>query len=244
MIRISVTTLEQFRRVCTTSFAREEELARNIGHPEEAERSWQMVAGSAWDKLLTNPLARASTFALNREGDTITLDGCQFSKADVEAGLSAMNPVLGRVTATQLKLKKTFDTFLGHATVVGKLDAVWGGEVIDVKARFSPSDPTDYEEDLQWRFYLDLFAGTSFRYVCCEMKGVHTMEQSWDGIGVAYSPTVHVITLEHIHQYMFYPYNGMREDCFDWLERFLGWARQNGLLKYLDRSEVEEEVPV
>jgi hypothetical protein len=136
---------------------------------------------------------------------------------DIQDGVEA----LGRQSLYQWKVVKPYETILGDVSVVGKADAVQGMTVTDVKLTFGHADPDWYVPSLQWRFYLDIFNATYFRYLVFQVDDEGDMDY------------------EAFH---FSRYEGMHDDCTEWLERFLAWAAQHDLLRHLDRPQGIEEV--
>lgn len=216
-MRVSVTTIEQFRRVCETEYANEAELVAQVRR-DPFEPTWQMRAGSAWDAVLTRP---EKWLKVEQRGDGgidawYECNGHVFDGDDVAEALERIG---GGVV--QVKHTMAVPTRWGEVTVVGVADAMNGLVVTDNKAKFSPPDPTDYDQSLQWRFYLRIFNAACFRYLMYEFK-----EPGPDRFCV----------LKSIHETRFWPYDTIESDCLGWLLAFLEWCERNNLLHYLERE--------
>ena len=213
MLRISTTTLEQFRRMMQTEWVPEEELIASIkGKPWTP--SWQMNVGTAWHKVLEMPEA-----TLNFPGKDQSWHewgGYKFLPSAVEEARAVIGPGIREVKAT-----RTWNLWGNDVTVVAQADHVEGIGLTDIKTKFSAPDPKDYDASLQWRFYLMVHGGLWFRYVFCHMK-----DPDDDGFCV----------LKDIQTVKYWPYAELEADCVHWLSEFITWAFSKDLMKFLDRE--------
>jgi hypothetical protein len=134
---------------------------RGLEPPSEA-----MLAGTAFHKALE--LAQPGDF------DMLEANGFRFK---IEAGIELALPEV-----RELRACKQY----GPITITGQVDALPGLRVEDHKttARF---DPDRYLQGYQWRFYLDIFEASVFRWNVFEIKqlddklysvyGFHVLEQ-------------------------------------------------------------------
>lgn len=134
---------------------------RGLEPPSEA-----MLAGTAFHKSLE--LAKAGDF------DTLTANGYTFK---IETGIELALPEV-----RELRASKTY----GPITITGQVDALPGLRVEDHKTT-SRFDPDRYLSGYQWRFYLDIFEASVFRWNVFEIRmldeklysvyGFHVLEQ-------------------------------------------------------------------
>lgn len=207
-LRVSVTTLESFRRLLQTEYGSEEELiAQIMGKPFEP--TWQMRAGTAWHACLEKH-PRTGAYALCTSG------GFSFSALHVCEALGHIGPGIWEVKAARV-----FDIGWHHANVVAQTDHCRGLLIQDNKTKFSPADARDYEASLQWRFYLAIHGAPRLRYNLFSFKDPD--EQGY-------------CELKDILSFSFWDYAGLESDCRFWLTEFLLWAGSKNLLSYLNRE--------
>lgn len=215
---VRTTTLESFRRVVSTSWGNEGELRTYIaaGQDDDAGKTWKMDAGTAWHKVLACP---ERCERLNDEGEEIYRYGdYSFSPLAVAEALATIGgrglyEVPGNIVFQADGRRSSY-----QVVVTGTRDHLRGLEVGDFKTKFSTPDAKDYEQSLQWRFYLAM-GGAWFTYYLfhfktpkcghCEYKGVKT--------------------------FRFWPYPALSADCGEWVMRFIGWAERNDLIEPLTK---------
>ncbi len=232
MIRISTTTIEQDRRLVEYDYVDGGEFIAGI-RGEGPPPSWQMCAGTAWDKVLAGNVVTVShpsqmsaeALTAGASSEVIRLhemgyDGFRFDPADVAATLQILGPGEWQIKATKIYQwpGSRITTTYGQVEVVGKADHLRGLVCTDVKATFSALNPEDRERDLQWRFYLMIFGSKVFRYVLCQFK-----EPDDNGY----------CELKDVLPFRMWPHDGMEEMCMEWLERFLEFCEQRDLIKFL-----------
>lgn len=206
MLRVSTTTLESFRRVMATPYGDEAELIAYVRR--ESIPTWQMQAGTAWDRLLS--IYDRSVMRPVWEHDSWSFHYTALESAHVTLGPGQQ----------QAKTVSVWDTWLGQVQVVAKVDHIRGLRVQENKATFSPACPKQYEQSLQWRFYL----------------------QCWDAQEVRYNlfsfaePVAGFCELKDITSFSFFPYDELESECRGWLMDFLKWARAKQMLPYLEYS--------
>lgn len=259
MIRISTTAIEQLRRVLETEYAAEQELIDSVRG--KFEPSEIMRAGSAWDKLLCSPRSKMCQ-AKSERGNVYWLESTA-REAAADAGLHSSDPVeafvcdecccwhIGKPTVLrmdgfsfsdhavsagkaalgkgipQVKATKNYQTSQGPAMVVAQADHVHGKIITDIKAKFSNPDARDYESGLQWRFYLDVHQAACFRYMLFDFK----------------DPKGGYCELKDILSFRFWPYADLEDDCQSWVETFVQWASERGLMRHFDREGSGMAVP-
>lgn len=218
MITVRVSTLEQFRRVMTTEYAPESELIGTL-HGKPPAPSWQMEAGTAWHKVLENPVAHAQIdFTDPAHPTQYYLSGdYTFSAEAVNAALECIGPGVREMLGSKE---------IAGVRVQGTCDHMRGLLVQDAKTKFSTPDARDYEKSLQWRLYLLIHGAACFKYNLFDFR----------------DPKDGYCELKDIVSFRFWPYDGMADDCAMWVKCFLDWAGQKKLLGYLDPQRIRGEV--
>lgn len=215
MIRISTTTLEAFRRVLTNEYPSEAELIAQI-KVEPFKPTWQMEAGSAWDEALSTEIRDSE-----RETGRVEIGKFSFDVAAVDAADRHIGPGVWQVKATKYSLWPDGTESL----TVAQVDHIRGLIIQENKAKFSTPDARDYEQSLQWRFYLWVHGAAQVRYNLFDFA----------------DPKGGYCELRNIVSFNFWSYPGLEADCRRWVREFLDWAGDKKLLGYLDR---ESSTPV
>jgi hypothetical protein len=210
MIRVSTTQIESFRRVMTYDYATEQELVESISG--KFAPNWKMEAGTAWQRVLEHPGSTARGTAKDRHHES---GDYRFYGKAVDCALALLGPGLCEVKASRIF---TVDGI--PVNVVAQADHVHGLTITDNKAKFSALDARDYEQSLQWRFYLAVHGSARFRYILYDFA----------------DPKSGYCELRDIAAFSFFPYVGMEEDCREWLGEFVEWARSKTLLSCLERK--------
>ncbi len=216
MIRVSTTTLESFRRLVSTEWGNEEELAASVRR-EPFKASWQMEAGTAWDLVLGDPDKYLKTEHVAGEVEPRRWHECNghtFGAYHVACATAHIGPGVQQVKATRI-----FDIGV-PVNVVAKADHCYGLMIQDNKAKFSTPDQRTYESSLQWRFYLAIHEASCFRYNLFDFK----------------DPKNGYCELRDILSFRFWPYRGLHDDCRSWVRRFYEWAKSKNLLSFLERE--------
>lgn len=197
-MRVSTTTIEQFRLVQTTEWASEADLLARV-RGELVPPTWQMRAGTAWHSVLDTPKR------YQMESGDFWCDGHRFTFADVRTAAAWLGDGVWEV-------KTTRDLMIDGETVtlVGVADKILGSEIDDNKTKFSAPDMQWYEGSFQWRAYLWLFGASSFRYNVFQF-------QEPDNTGF--------MDLRGIESVRFYPYAGLESDVLGWVMDFVWWVR-------------------
>lgn len=206
MIRVRRSYLEDFRRLVETDYGDQAVLIQTIlGHPPKP--SWQMQAGTAWHALLADP--RPVTGKVVQSGDY------SFSAADVRRGRDHCGPGLWEVDGN-----KVFDVFGVPVDVTGTADHIRGHLIQDNKTKFSTADAGNYEQQLQWRFYMLIHGALEFRYNLFHMS----------------EPKNGFCQLREITSFSFWNYPNLLMDCTRWLSLFLDWVHLHKLTEHLDAA--------
>lgn len=227
MIRVRSSTLELFRKVALTDWESEADLVDRLHRGQWADDAtppeWYIDAGTAWHKAMSLEPAEELE-ELRRPGQLGYYGGNRlfwFDQDDFCRAVAHVGPGVRELTA-----RLDVCDFAGHVVQMeATADVVCGLDMQDHKTKFSPADPEDYEESLQWRAYLLLHEGVRFTYNLFEMKDPDQGEHGF-------------VRLKDVYSFSLYPYRGMRSDVMGWLDRFLEWSARRGLVRALanDRS--------
>lgn len=223
MIRLRVSTLDRFRKVCQTEYESElsliDRIQRGQWSDDAEDTPWYMKAGTAWHRALADDMvdelvgyASDSDILLCRYGDYL------FHPDDIHEGIATFGPGLREITWHR-------DWQIAGQTVrlEGTADHLFGRVVSDAKTKFSDPDPSDYEESLQWRAYLLIHDADVFRYVLFSMKDP-------DESGFIR------LKKDGIYTFNMWRYPDMESDVTHWLTRFVEWAGYRGLLPFLAKD--------
>jgi len=159
--RISVTTLEKFRRYMTeaSSFDTEEALIESIkgiflGNDKTR------VGGAFHNIIEGNYL---------RKGNRVIADRVSFTKdqADVAFGYKKKHPLM----VHEISIRKTYYTNYFPIQVSGRIDGTEGLNTHDAKTKFREVNFQDYIDSCQWKYYLDILEADIFYYDLFEVKG-------------------------------------------------------------------------
>lgn len=211
MLRTRVSTLEQFRRCVQTEYGSEDELALAIrGQPVAP--SWAMNRGTELHRLLASEDHNVVRYGVQRDDQP-----SQYRFHGHE--ILQLRQYIGE-GLWEVEQRRIFDAGDDLCEVKGTADWLWGNIVQDQKCKTSVPDPRDYEDSLQWRFYLLIHGADVFRY------NLFYFDKPDDN---------HWSRLNDVCSVSFWRYPGLERDCKDWLARFLDWCESNGLLSFLER---------
>ncbi len=211
-IKISVTNLEAFRRICEEQYAFEGELIDSI--KGKRTESWQARAGTGVHSLLERgPLAVGEEFPC---GDYLV---------DQETDAAIRQAVVLPPADERTPECKIYTPIAGPIPVVlsGRIDLLWGSILFDHKCKFSSWAAQDYEPSLQWRLYLLMTGCRCFVY---NVLSFYEPKEKGD-----------LLRFKGAEVLRFWAYPAIGEDCVQWIGRFMEWAQQRRLLGYLEMKE-------
>lgn len=211
-IKLRVSTIERFRALCEEDYVLPQELIDAVMRGQQGgPTSWKMDAGSAWHKVIERPNESAVGSGLNHRYES---GGYSWHCDDVIG-------MFGAIGSGEQEIRKWKRYSVGGLTfdVTGQADHVYDRTISDIKTKFTTVNVADYEDSLQWRFYLDIHQCDAFRYLLCRMS------QPKDGC----------VNLQNITTVRYFAYPQMVADLEGWLLRFAEWAEVNGLLPYLTK---------
>lgn len=117
----------------------------------------------------------------------------------------------------ELKLERLYRLPGGREVrLVGKVDGLFGGHVIDHKFTLSGFDPERFMSTQQWRCYLDMFGGDVFTWqVYCAPR--QERGQQWERDD---------FTISEVNPLTAYRYPGLHDDVVSALVRFSDFAER------------------
>lgn len=226
MYRISVTTLEKFRRFMSEAspFDTEESLLESIkglftGNPKTA-------FGTAYHSLLEGQ------YRPNGNG-MVWAKGYCFTQQQAAPALlyrSEHTAIVSEVTVS-----KIYETNLFPIQVSGRVDALEGLFIRDSKTKFRQLDCHEYIDSCQWKFYCDMLQADTFYYDVFEVKGFPddaTME-------LKMFPDVRVEAVQSIQCIR---YDGLYADIRVILDDFLAYVANRNLWQYLKPALITESI--
>lgn len=172
---------------------------------------------SYYGKPAQEPVPEGRTF--NIEGSPVTLD--------MEQIKVALNYRYQHIDAFH-EVRKYKD--YGLAIVTGCADMIDGVQLRDIKTKYSTPQDSQYYDTCQWRYYMELFGADTFDFDLFVFDGYKLDKHGYDvrGLKLApYSPAIRV-----------YRYNGMEQDNYNLLSRFLEWCDARDLTKYLYNTKI------
>ncbi len=206
MNRISVTTLEKFRRMMdgTSSFDTEESLVASL--KGEFTGNDKTMFGSAYHEMVEGKFENG--------GDMFKVGDFIFSTEQAAPAINYRDA--HRHMQHELPIRKVYETVLGSIQVTGRIDGVEGGDIRDVKTKFRAPADADYTDSYQWRFYLDMLEADTFYFDLFEIKGfIQLPAQS-----PYYMPELLIIPHEPLKCIR---YEAMEADCLQLLTDFLAY---------------------
>lgn len=256
-LRVSVSKLEDFRKVSETEWARESMLLDSIRNPTPL--GWQARYGEALHAAIEDP---AGTRQPDGTYSFVGQDGKPYSwPAHIVEPCQAAWP---KGSIFERRITWTYRVRGHEVTVAGRADSVLGLYVIEGKTRFGPVEPIDYADSLQWQCYLDMLPWaqcveyriheiggmydkrgevcfTSPAWTCvCETEGGRLRERRKEPAEAScedceapfiYKPGGPF--LDEIHAFRVWREPGISRNVRKWLERFVGWAESKDLLPFL-----------
>lgn len=158
--RVSVTTLEKFRRYMNevSSFDTEESLIESIkgifmGNDKT-------MVGGAFHKIIEGDYK-------NVKGRVVA-DDVSFTKE--QANVALTYKVQHKFMIHEISMRKIYETNYFPIQVSARTDGTEGLNVRDAKTKFRSPDYQEYIDSSQWKFYLDMLETNTFYYDLFEVK--------------------------------------------------------------------------
>lgn len=224
-VRISVTTLEEFRRYKLFDYITDERMVNRIkGVFESSDR---MNYGNDFWSYVEKPEEAfiLPTGAVRCPSHDSYLPSAIVAKID-EYRASLQSPVF------EVPVRARYEfTDLPPIIISGRFDVMEGNVIRDGKTT-KQFDYTTYEDSLQWRFYLDMLGLEKFIYDVFEKKGVvDDPNGAKDDEGKLIQWPADV----GLHSFPFYTYPEIKRDCRYWIAEFMAFVRLKGLTEYLNK---------
>lgn len=224
MVRISVTTLEKFRRYLReeSSFDSEESLIESIKGLFAGNDKTKF--GHAYHSIIEG------NFTI--EGDLIVAGDFKFNKAQAAPALKYRDehPLM----IHEMNVSKVFHTGFGPIQVVGRIDGIEGMIVNDSKTKFRAPSVEEYLDSSQWRYYLDMLELNEFYFNLFEVKGFDQLPQyppfQFSDIEIVAHEPIHCLRYQHMH-----------EELTSHLNLFLEYIHNRNLTNYL-KPAIEEQL--
>jgi hypothetical protein len=218
MYRVSVTTIEKFRRFMAgaSPFDTEEALLETIKGIFVGNDKTKV--GSAYHKLIEGKFEKKNRLYV--------ADGISFTS---DQAIPALKYSMDhRFVVNEVDQYKVYETNYFPIQVSGRVDSIHGVFIRDAKARFRNVNVEDYYESFQWRFYLDMLDADTFFYDSFEIKGFDALPMKDDVQIIAHEP------FECIR------YDRMQEDVVYLLNAFLEYLHFRNIVHLL-KPAIEEK---
>ena len=227
MYRISVTTLEKFRRYMqeASPYDTEESLLDNIKGLFTGNDKTRF--GSAYHKLIEGE------FKIANKGLLVDADNYQFHFSADAARPGLQFKKNHPLMIHEIPLRKIYQSNFFPIQLSSKVDGVEGVEIWDHKCKFRSPDWREYMDSIQWKFYLDILDLKVFYYNIFEVIGFDQLP--------AYQPYQIVNVIIHHEPLLCERYQGMEEDLQYWLNSFLEYIHQKNLLQFLKPAILQED---
>jgi hypothetical protein len=215
MYRISVTTLEKFRRVMVGAsiYDTEASLIETIKGTFSGNAKTRF--GSAYEKIIESPDKCLSIDGYQADNYFFTADQAQ-PAIDFHTAHPGM--------VYQVPVTKFYEVDGLSIQVSGKTDAVEATFVRDFKCIFRSIDWQNYIDSYQWRFYLDMIELRTFFYDVFEVQGTEDFG------------TIRDFSVKPCESLECISYEGMHDDCHSLLLQFMDYIRHRNLYHLLKKA--------
>lgn len=229
MKKVSVTTLEKFRRYLADAspYDTKESVIDSIKGLFTGNDKTRI--GSAYHKIIEGRYESMPNGSILTKADGLTFWFTEDQAAPALFYKSQHNKVV-----YEMPVSKVYEVpgFL-PIQVVGRIDGMEGIKVRDTKTRFRHVDQSDYTESVQWKFYLDMVGERQFFYDVFEFKNFTSIQYNRQGIA-ALNSDVQIIAHPEL--------SCMWDDnCYDemieLLQMFNGFLETYGLNGFLKNAD-------
>lgn len=212
---VSVSRVDEFKKVSTMDWASEDRLIRSIRDREPL--GWQALHGEA----LHSCIETGRTEWTSREGQTV-----RWSREIVDA----CRKEWPFPCVFERRCQVEYEIHGRKVTISGRNDAAHGVVIVEGKTKFGQVHLEDYVDALQWRFYLDMNPwARCVEYRIHEIGGMYSDKKT----GELRISKRNGVRLEGIHVFRMWRQDGIRDDLVAWTDRFVVWADKKGLTQYL-----------
>lgn len=224
MYRVSVTTLEKFRRYMagTSSYDTEESLIESIkgiflGNDKT-------IFGSAFHKIIEGEY--------ERKANRVLADNVSFTK--VQAQVAFDYKKRHKLMVHEISIRKEFSTNYFPIQVSARVDGTEGLNVHDTKTKFRSIDLQEYADSCQWKFYLNMLEADAFYYDLFEVKGFVELGR------LPYKIPDEVIIIPH-EPFQCIRYESMNDEIHSLLNSFLDYLHNRNFVHLLKPAIEEPE---
>lgn len=216
MYRISVTTLEKFRRCMLQLTDYDNEAALIDAIKGQFLGNEKTMIGEAYHGLI--------------EGDFESMQHhfkaghCLFTPAQARPAFDYAKERKGMIY--EVPVRKVYSIPGRDVVVSGRLDGIEGSIERDIKTKFGAIDSIDYMDSLQWQFYLDMTSRKVFKYDVFEVVGFDALQGNapYELPGVQFLPAETTTCLA---------YPDMAEKCHTALVDFFDFVAERELFPFL-----------
>ncbi len=227
MQRISVTTLEKFRRymASTSPFDTEESLMETIRGLFKGNDKTEF--GTAYHSAVEGKFQPVP-------------DGSQilYQVNDFMFSLDQIAPALRYreehpLVVQEMTISKIYQTNYFPIQVSGRIDGIEGCQIRDVKTKFRYPKTDEYVDSYQWRFYLDMMELDTFYYDIFEVEGFDQLPMTkpyFIDVDVTAHPEIPCLRYSNLHR-----------DVMSLLNLFLDYVHNREILHLLKPAITVEE---
>ncbi len=218
MFRISVTTIEKFRRYMASesSYDTEENLLQSLRG--EFHGNAKTRFGSAYEKLIENPVP----FEVP---NGYVVDGILFTHEHARPAIEFREEHPDMII--QIPATKIYQAGLYTVQLSGKFDAVEGLFCRDFKCKFKAIDWQEYYDSYQWRYYLSMLDLKVFYYDVFEVNGTED----------PFSESIVDFIVKDCQSTYFTSYPQMEDDCQSLIYQFMNYIEEKNLFSLLRKVE-------
>ena len=210
MRRISVTSLEAFRRYITGAsiFDTEERLLEVLSGVFTGNEYTRI--GTAFHSIVENGEAvyrvADGGMVIEVDGYAVLMDGLQVATAMAYRG-----ELHGAIHEVPIGME--FADGLFPLWVSGRIDLLQGNDIRDIKTKYSHGVASDYIDSAQWRFYLQMTGADRFYYDVFEFRDYKKEKHGLDVRGLTLTRTdpIECLRYEHMEQDNWQLVNEFRE---------------------------------
>ena len=185
MYRISVTSLEKFRRFVAgaSPFDTEESLLDTLSG--EFKGNEYTFIGTAFHNIVEQGEA---AYTFGADGIRSMVDGTEVIMSYEQAFTALRYRYRMPEAIYEVPVGKDYLTAAFPIHVTGRADVILGNDVRDIKTKYSAPKAEEYMESCQWRFYLEMFNADRFVFDVFEFRGYDKSKHGTDVRGLELRP--------------------------------------------------------